>query len=260
MNFDLDTYLAVVDRLDDSNVDAESFRDQPLDHDTLRTLRYMHDVEAHTACYQRDLLVTRAHDDPELTTFLTMWAFEEHWHGAALAKVLRAHGEPAGADRVAPLRRSRRIRQAIGTLASAVASAATPHIVAVHMCWGAVNEWTTQAAYLRLANLSGHPVLADLLRRIARQEGRHIDFYASQAEWRLESHRAQRLARSALTRWWAPVGSGIMPRAETDFVIGHLFGGADGAAMAQRIDRRIHRLPGLEDLYLVSREVARRDA
>ena len=44
-----------------------------------------------------------------------------------------------------------------------------------------------------------HPVLTELLRRIMRQEGRHIDFYASQATTRLGASRAaQRLTRLAL--------------------------------------------------------------
>ena len=57
---------------------------------------YMHDIECHTICYLRDLLVTSAHRDPEITTFLTFWSFEEYWHGEAIATVLRAHGEPPG--------------------------------------------------------------------------------------------------------------------------------------------------------------------
>ena len=41
-----------------------------------------------------------------------------------------------------------------------LASGITPHLTAVHMTWGAVNEWTTQAAYARLAKLAGHPTLS----------------------------------------------------------------------------------------------------
>jgi hypothetical protein len=70
---------------------------------------------------------------------------------------------------------------------------------AVHMTWGAVNEWTTQTGYSQLSQRAGHPVLSALLKRIMRQEGRHIDFYATEAEDRLEaSRRAQRLTRTAL--------------------------------------------------------------
>jgi hypothetical protein len=124
------------------------------------------------------------------------------------------------------------------------------------MTWGAVNEWTTQAAYVRLAQRAQHPVLSELTKRIARQEGRHIDFYAAEARRRLaESEAARRIVRWALRRLWRPVGSGIMPKAETAFVIDHLYGGADAAPFVERIDRRIDDLPGMSGLRLISSRV-----
>ena len=111
------------------------------------------------------------------------------------------------------------------------------------MTWGAVNEWTTQAAYSRLAKLSGHPTLSELLRRIMKQEGRHIDFYVTQARSRLsDSRAAQRLTRWALSHFWSP---------EVHFLSSYLFGDPEGMAMADRIDRRVDRLPGLEGLTLL---------
>lgn len=252
MKFDLDRYLTLVDRLDEDGIDYEAFRRDPLDPATLRCLRYMHDVEHHTTCYLRDLLVTSAHADPEVTTFLAMWAFEEHWHGAAIARVLDAHGERSGRLRIADTRR-RLGPDRLRTLSTMAVSAATEHMTTVALTWGAVNEWTTQAGYVRLASLAGHPVLDELLRRIAKQEGRHIDFYASQAERRLgASAGARRATRFALARRWRPVGSGLMPDEETTHLVSHLFGGEAGRAMTERIDRRIDRLPGLEDLHLVT--------
>ena len=199
MNFDIDRYIGSVAALDDSDIDYDDFRRQPLPDDALRCLRYMHDVEHHTVCYLRDLLVTRAHDDPVITSFLTMWAYEEFWHGEAIGKVLRAHDEIAGRPRI-DAARQRVGSGRLGTLGTMFASALTEHIVAVSLTWGAVNEWTTQAAYVRLAQRAGHPTLAELVRRIAKQEGRHIDFYASEATRRLENRRAQRLTRWALAR------------------------------------------------------------
>lgn len=85
-----------------------------------------------------------------------------------------------------------------------------------------------------------------------RQEGRHIDFYASEAERRLlASARARQVTRAALRRFWAPVGSTIMPASETDHMAAHLFGGEDGLEVVRRIDRRIDRLPGLAGLRLM---------
>jgi hypothetical protein len=252
VGFDIARYQQVSARLDTADLDFEAFRDEPLSADALRCLRYMHDVESHTVCYLRDVLVTRAHRDPEVTSFLTLWNYEEFWHGQAIAGILAAHGEPAGEGRIAALRRRLPKRDALRPLTFQLGSALTPHLTAVHMTWGAINEWTTQAGYARLAKLAGHPTLSELLRRIMKQEGRHVDFYAHQARGRLaDSRAAQRVTRWALRRFWAPVGSGVVPDGEVVFLRDYLFGDRDGLAMAERIDRRIDRLPGLAGLNLV---------
>jgi rubrerythrin len=245
-------------RLELDGIDFASFADRPLDADTLRCLRYMHDVENHTMCYLRDVLVTRAHRDPEVTAFLACWCYEEHWHGDALAQVLEAHGEPSSGERVASMRRQLSRRDSLRPLIFGLGSAFSEHMVAIHMAWGAVNEWTTQAGYGRLAARAEHPVLSELLHRIMKQEGRHIDFYASQARQRLsQSPGAQRFARFALRRLWAPVGSGVMPKAEVSFLSTHLFADPGGRQTARRVDRGVDRLPGLSGLHLLEGAVTR---
>jgi hypothetical protein len=181
------------------------------------------------------------------------------WHGEAIGQVLEAHGEVAGAPRVAALRHGHRRRQALTTL-STIASAAFAGraFIALHMTWGAVNEWTTQAGYARLSETAAHPTLRELLRRIMRQEGTHIDFYASEAARRLAaSSKAQHLTRFALSHWWRPVGSGVMPNREVGFLVHYLFAGDMGREILERIDRRVDRLPGQHDLHLLERAVTR---
>jgi rubrerythrin len=257
VGFDIDTYKRLVRPVEIDDIDFDAFKDHPLDDATLRCLRYMHDVESHTVCYLRDLLVTRAHRDPEMTTFLTFWNYEEYWHGEAIGRVLGAHAEPAGRDRIEPMRTRISRKEAIAPLTSMAMSAAIKDFGAVHMTWGAINEWTTQAGYSRLAQKANHPVLSDLLKRIMRQEGRHIDFYATQARKRLDASKAaRRITRLALARFWRPVGSGVMPALETRFLIRHLFDGDTGRAMAERIDRRIDSLPGLAGLALITGSLA----
>jgi hypothetical protein len=263
MRSDIDRYKRQVARLDLSGIDFAAFRDDPLPPTVLRCLRYMHDVEHHTVCYLRDLLVTPAHRDTTITTFLTLWNYEEMWHGEAIGRVLAAHDEAEGAQRITPMRARLgwrdRLSPVFHSLGSSIAGETFP---ALHMTWGAVNEWTTQAGYTRLANRAGHPVLTDLLARIMRQEGRHIAFYAAQAERRLTGggRKTQRLVRLALRHLWRPVGSGVMPRSEVAFLVGELFGDDDGRTMARRIDHRIDRLPGLAGLQLIERAVDRQGA
>jgi rubrerythrin len=259
MRTTIDSYKSRAGRLDLHGINFDDFKDQPLPGAALRSLRYMHDIEHHTVCYLRDLLLTPAHQDPEITSFLSCWVFEEMWHGEAIGQVLEAHGEESGAPRIAALRERHRRREAVTTM-STIASAAFAGraFIALHMTWGAINEWTTQAGYGRLAEKAGHPTLRELLRRIMKQEGGHIDFYASEAARRLsESPRAQKLTRFALKHSWRPVGSGVMPKKEVDFLIHYLFNGPNGSAVAERIDRRVDRLPGQSDLRLLSSAVAK---
>lgn len=252
MRFDVDTYKRRTARLQFDDIDFDAFVAQPLDPATLRCLRYMHDIEFHTVCYLRDLLLTPAHQDPDITTFLTFWSFEEFWHGEAIAAVLDAHGELSGQPRVLAVRKRLGWKDKAGPISHSLSSAAVgPDYIAVHMTWGAINEWCTQGGYAQLSAKAGHPVLSELLQRIMRQEGRHIDFYSSEAARRLASGRkAQRITRFALRHFWKPVGTGVVPLAETAFLIDHLFGGDDGLEIAKRIDRRIDRLPGLDGLGL----------
>jgi hypothetical protein len=214
----------------------------------------MHDIESHTVCYLRDVLVTRSHRDPDVTAFLTAWNYEEHFHGEAIARVLASHGQPAGRPRVAGVRRERAGRDGARPLAFQVASGLLPDITAIHMSWGAINELTTQAGYARLAAKAGHPTLTELLKRIMRQEGRHTDMYLAEARRRLAGRPwVQRTTRLALARFWNPVGSGVRPRSEVAFMVRHLFGDTAGAHAAARIDRHLDRLPGLAGLGLVAR-------
>jgi hypothetical protein len=137
----------------------------------------------------------------------------------------------------------------VHALGSSVARESFP---ALHMAWGAVNEWTTQAGYARLAALADHDVLSELLRRIKRQEGRHIDYYLTQARRYLGvGSGAQRTARLILRTLWRPVGATVMPEPETAHVIRTLFGGDQGHNLAARIDRRIDDLPGLGGMDLL---------
>lgn len=255
MPFDLRTYKQRAGRVQVDDLDFDAFIRQPLDADSLRCLRYMHDIEHHTICYLRELLMTRAHQDHEVTSFLTIWAFEEFWHGEAIAAVLAAHDELAGAERVTRLRQAQRRRDRLSPYLHGLGSAITGRAyTAIHMTWGAVNEWVAQAAYARLAARADHPVLTQLLPRLMRQEGKHVDFYASEAAQRLSADkRARWLTRLALDRFWSPVGSDLMPAEEVRFMNRHLFSGREGREMMTRIDRRIDRLPGLAGLELMQR-------
>lgn len=253
MAFDVDKYTATSVSVHWDDLDFEQFREHPLPEGSLRTLRYMTDVEYHTVCYTRDLLTTPSHKEPEVSAFMTMWNREEFWHGEALAAVLAVHGITVDFDQLKANRLKLGWKDRLDPIKQSVASRLVgTDFVAVHMAWGAANEHSAIAAYNRMAELEENPTLAELLRRIAKQEARHVAFYTSQARDRLaRSKKAQVIARFALKNFWAPVGSSIMERADVQHVMNHLMSGTDGRKAARKIDQNISRMPGLDGLTIV---------
>jgi rubrerythrin len=254
MAFDITTYTRNAAPVAYEDLDYGAFERQPLSPGALRCLRYMSDIESHTVCYLRDLLVTPSHADPDVTAFLTMWAYEEFWHGEALAKVLEVHGIPTGNAHIRGVRERLGWRDRLAPITQSLAANIVGNdFIAVHMTWGAINEWSTHAGYARLAEREEHPVLAELLKRIMKQESKHVAFYVSQARDRLAlSRKAQKLTRFALKKFWEPVGASVMPRAETAHLLSYLLGG-EHSAQIDRIDEKIDQLPGLSGLGLVRR-------
>lgn len=253
MAFDIDRFTRDSERVGWDDLDLEAFHQDPLPAESLRTLRYMCDVEYHTVCYLRDMLVTPSRGEPEVNAFMTMWNREEFWHGEALAHVLGLHGVTVSYDELKAKRVKLGWRDKLKPVTQSVLSSVVgKDYVAVHMIWGAVNEWSAAAAYKRLAVLEGHPSLAVLLKRIAAQEARHVAFYATQARARLEgSLKAQRLARLALSQAWQPVGSGIASDDEVTHVMRHLFSGPQGRKEIDAIDAHVAKLPGMAGLTIV---------
>src|SRR5262249_40189360 len=94
--FDIDAYLGRSGALDLTGIAWADVRRHPVPPETIRTLRYMQDIESHTIVYLRSLLATRAIDDPDVARFLACWVYEESFHGLALERFLAAAGHPVG--------------------------------------------------------------------------------------------------------------------------------------------------------------------
>jgi len=246
--FDIAAYLRRSRALDLEGVDWDAVRRHPLPPEAVRTLRYMQDIESHTIIYLRALLSTRAVDDPDIAAFLACWVYEETHHGRALARFLEAAGH-ATFER--PARSRVGIAEALRARITQLLARAWPDFVAVHMTWGAINELTTYLGYQRLAELAGHPVLAEILSRIMRDELRHFSFYYHEAEKRLRRPSTARIVRTLVDRFWQPVGSAEQPVEETRFLAMYLFSGPEGRAAARRVDGKIRRLPGFAGVGLV---------
>src|SRR5665809_59908 len=185
IDFDIDRYMRASKRLDLDEVDWDDIPDHPLTEGNVMCMHYMMDIETHTVIYLRDLLATRAANDPHVTAFLSCWVYEELWHGEAFSDFLRAYGiempaEPKLPDgstpmptrpaRIAQLREQLGVGHKLSLLPTMLGSMATRDFVAIHMVWGAID-----ATISELPGLEGLTLLDDVLdeafRRAERRPG-----------------------------------------------------------------------------------------
>src|SRR3954453_23204594 len=268
IDFDLDRYLRASKKLDLGALDWDDIPRHELTDGDVMCMHYMMDIETHTVIYLRDLLGTRAANDPQITAFLSCWVYEELWHGEAFSDFLRAYGievpaepklpdgstpMPTRAKRPARFREQMGVGQQLSRLPPMMGSLLLRDFSALHMTWGAINELSTLTGYHQLIRRSTHPVLHQMLRRGTQDEPRHFAFYRAQAKARLT--RAGKPTRRAV-RWmletlWTPVGAGVKSDEEVDSLVLHLFGdSSEGREGVREIDAMVQELPGLEGLTL----------
>lgn len=271
IEFDLDKYLRASKKVDLSDLAWDEIGRHPVSVEEARCLAYMMDIESHTVIFLRDLLATKAAFEPDITAFLSCWVYEELWHGEAFSRFLGEAGfatepdherskwddpYPSKVGRNTWIRRKMGAKGYAAHIGTLFGSAFVRDFPALHMTWGAVNEFSTLTGYHRLIAKTEHPVMIDLLERVIKDERRHYAFYRNQAVLRLNrSPKARKVVRWAMEHVWAPVGTGVRPQAETDFVVAYLMGDPDGMETARAMDATIGEIPGLEGTALISDSV-----
>lgn len=245
LEFNIQDYVRRSQALDLSDIDWEETSRYAVSPEEIRCLMYMMDIETHTIVYLRDLLNTRAIEDPELSDFLSCWLYEESYHGRAIARFLQAAGIEVKPDRLVEARRHVQLRERLEGLMIYLGARLYPDFVTVYMTWGAISELSTLTGYNSLAKRSANPVLAEILRRIVRDESRHFAFYYYKAANGLASETAQRATSWLLRKFWSPVGQSVKPIEDVDFMLQALFAGNDGRDAIRRVDCTIARLPGM---------------
>lgn len=231
----------------------------PLDREWIDVLLYMRNVEKFTEIYYDQLKSSPSGADPAIAVFMERWKKEEDRHGELINRFLVELGAVSDTPNwYQALRSGISKRYFLGKrIIFAITNLFGKFFIGTHMSWGAINEFSTLQGYHRLARLSGHPVLGMLLKAIATEESRHAFFYYHIAQVKLrESAFAQRLAYLVLHYFWAPVGAGLMSKADTRLVIARLFGGPEGIFEFDRlVARRIRGLSGLEELRILTERI-----
>lgn len=254
--FDIDRFIELSGAVQLDDLDWDTCRKIGVTDSEERILRYMGDTETHTILYMKDLLGGHSAKDPAITNFLSVWVYEELWHGRAISRFLRECGRPEPADHYTKVTTSASFREVVEMILSQSTVFLTPRFIAAHMTWGAINELTAGAAYKALENRTENPVLAELLRRIVKQERKHFAFYYTQAKKRLEGDpKAQKLASFILRNFWTIVGSGVGGWDNLSFIAASLFSDENGREPLREAEATINGLPGMEWFHMLTQQV-----
>lgn len=199
--------------------------------------------------------------------------YEELWHGEAFSRFLGEAGYELAPDREqvdtttaypsrAPrnmwIRRKLGSKGYLGHIGTLLGSTLMEDFVAIHMTWGAANELSTLTSYHRVIAKTQHPELINLLNAVIKDERQHFAFYRAQARMRLAQHQDAPRGPVGDEHLWSIVGTGVRPQGETDLIVVHLFGDAEGLAASDEMDAAMAELPGLDGLRIFRR--ARREA
>ena len=206
LQFDVERYVRLSRKVDISDLDLSQAAHYPISDEEIRALTYMTDIESHTIVYLRAILNTCAIEDPQTTAFLSCWAYEEFFHGHTLRQFLNAVGVPISATRIAEVQKATSLLEWLKELGSSVLCRFSPHFHAAYLTYGAISELSTLEGYGVLARKTRNPILAEIVRRLAKDERRHFSFYYNKARLQLRSRNAQRLTSFIIRHFWLPVG------------------------------------------------------
>ena len=254
---DIAQHVAVSQRVDIEDLDWELARKVGLTPREVENLKFFADIESQTVYYFLEVAKLEVARDPELLTFLTMWNYEEYFHSHAITRLMQECGVAveSATDRSTRIRAGARWKAKLEDFAQRMMAWLVPErFVALWMFWGALQECLTTQAYEEMIRATQNPVLAEMFRRIAKQERRHFAYYFGQARERLaDSPRNQKFCRAIVQKFYAPVGSGVKDEAQAAALVARLFPGDRIFEVTSYIERRMGQLPGMAGLDACTR-------
>ena len=246
LQFDVEKYIRNSKKVDISDIDLSQASQYPVTDDEVRALTYMCDIESHTIVYLRAIFNTCAIEDSQTTSFLSCWAYEEYFHGHTIRQFLDAIGAPMSSTRMLEVQKASSFTEWLKELGSSILCRFSRHFHGAYLTYGAISELSTLEGYGVMARRTKNPILAEIVRRLAKDERRHFSFYYNKARLEMQSRNAQRLTNFVIRHFWLPVGGGVKSDSEVSWILSFILGDPDGAEIASRIDETIAKLPGLQ--------------
>jgi rubrerythrin len=258
---DIAQHLEVSNRVDIEDLDWDLARKHGLSAREVESLKFFADIESQTVYYFLEVAKLEVVRDPELLTFLTMWNYEEYFHSHAITRLMVECGVKldTATERATKVRANARFKAKFEDFAQTMMAKLMPkNFVALWMFWGALQECLTMQAYEEVIRQTENPVLAEMFKRIAKQERRHFAYYFGQARDRLQNNpSAQRFCRFIANMFYAPVGSGVKTDAESAELVARLFPNDRIIEVMSYIERRMAQLPGMAGLDACTRWAAK---
>lgn len=249
---DIAQHIAVSQRIQFDDLDWEAARAAGLTETEVSSLHYFADIESQTVHYFLEVAKLKVARDPELLTFLTMWNYEEYFHSYALTRLMEECGVrvPSATERAATIRSNARFKAKFEDFVQGMIAKTAPNaFIALWMFWGALQECLTTQAYEELARQTKNPVLAEMCKRIAKQERRHFAYYFNQARDRLDGHPLhQKFVRGMANAFYAPAGGGVKTDEEAARCVAGLFPNEKIFEVMGYIEKRLAQLPGMDGL------------
>jgi Fatty acid desaturase len=253
LDFDIDKYIRNSKKIDISDIDLSQASRYPITDDEVHALTYMCDIESHTIVYLRAILNTCAVEDAQTTSFLSCWAYEEFFHGHTIRQFLDAIGAPVSATRMLEVQKASSFTEWLKELGSSILCRFSRHFHGAYLTYGAISELSTLEGYGVMARRTQNPILAEIVRRLAKDERRHFSFYYNKAKLELQARNTQRLTNFVIRNFWLPVGGGVKSDSEVSWILSFILGDPEGEQLARSIDATIAKLPGLEWFDRLSR-------
>jgi rubrerythrin len=253
---DIAQHIAVSQRVQIEDLDWELARKHGLSPTEVESLQFFADIESQTVYYFLEVAKLQVVRDPELLTFLTMWNYEEYFHSHAITRIMQECGVQVenATERSTKVRTGARFKAKFEDWAQGMMARFMPkRFVSLWMFWGALQECLTMQAYEQVIRDTQNPVLAEMFRRIAKQERRHFAYYFNQAKDRLaDNPKNQKFVRYIVNKFYAPVGGGVKTDEEAAALVAKLFPGERIYEVMSYIERRMAQLPGMAGLTACS--------
>ena len=148
-------------------------------------------------------------------------------------------------DRLAEVQRGTAFTEWLKDMGASLVCQFSRHFHGAYLTYGAISELSTLEGYGVACGAHAEPdQVAEILHRLAKDERRHFSFYYNKAKIELQQRNAQRLTTFIIKHFWLPVGGGVKPDAEVNWILNHILQGSEGEKVARRIDETIANSPG----------------